>query len=131
MGDVRLDEDPGPELLALVPQVNTLRAQIETLLEVEDFLGADEKQKEITVLVERISSLPVCPGCWIEVPSTTCRKSGMETWRYVGGRTLCSYCGEKALRDGSGAHCKQILTSLRRRVRSELTLCQQMAGSHL
>ena len=95
---------------------------VANLLNAEKFLVARPKKDEILACLLQIQNLPVCPCCFIELPSRACLESGCESWRFQDRKLVCSHCGKRALYDGSAAHWKMVRESLRHRVRAECEL---------
>ena len=101
---------------------------LEDLKNTELFLEYPAKNLEITACLQQIQAYPVCPCCFMELPSLTCREVGCESWRSQDLKTVCSHCGQYALYDGSRKHWQLVRESLRHRVRAECELAQMAAS---
>jgi hypothetical protein len=120
-----VDADVAASLNVLIPQLQGLRAEKQSLVEAEDFWAADRKKAEVQAVGTEIVALPVCPCCFIEVPEARARERGKEAWRYQGHKMVCAHCGVRALFEFDEEHLAMARDSLRRRVRAEIMMIQE------
>ena len=64
------------------------------MVDLQDWIAADAKKKEIQALQAEVANLPVCVACWIEAPSAKARAQGVEPWLFRKNVLLCTYCGK-------------------------------------
>ena len=120
--------DVALKLQDLLPKVAAMKESMANLINAEQFFVAKAKKDEILACLQQIQNLPVCPCCFIELPSRACRGIGSESWRFRDRRVVCSHCGKRALYDGSTTHWQLVRESLRHRVRAECELALQAAS---
>ena len=124
--EVLPETDVGMRLMDLMPQMLSLRASLREFVEADEFVAAHDKRQEILALGAEIHALPVCPCCFVELPSPSSRRHGAEVWRYQDGFVVCSPCGAHALYDFGADHFQLARDSLRHRVRAEIEMAQKV-----
>ena len=114
------DLDVGWKLRELIPELLQQREILDQLIKDDDNVAAHRQRQTVLQIGARILRLPVCPGCFMEVPSTAARNQGSESWRFHNQATWCSFCGKTGLQDFTRTHLEIAHKSLRRRVRGEI-----------
>ena len=108
------------QLRELIPQLLQQRERLDQLIKEDDNLAAHRQRQTVLQIGAQILRLPVCPGCFMEVPSTAARNKGSEKWRFHDQATWCSFCGKKGIQNFTRKHLEIGRSSLRRRVRGEI-----------
>ena len=114
--------DVGLRVRVVFGELQPLMQEKERQVHAEEYIPARDVRARILEVCEELSNLPVCPGCFVEVPAKACRDKGAESRKYLHEKVMCSYCRPNALRDFTAAHFEECMQSLRKRVRGQVEM---------